>query len=149
MPARDISHNQHAAAKAALGEVRALYGRYLDVVEAQRVALQQSNVRLVARLSENIDTIIAGTRVRSNELAPVYTTLSSQTTDGPRAQELRDLMTAVAAEAELAQAAQRDLTRQMITRRNRLAKELDRLDSPGVRTTSPYSRQPALVDASA
>jgi hypothetical protein len=149
MPARDISHNQHECAIAALEDVRASYGRYLDVVEAQRIALQQEDMRLIARLSEKIDTTIAEVRARSKNLAPIYPILSLETTDGPRAQELRDLMTAVAAEAALAQAAQRDLTRQMIARRNQAARELDQLERDSLRTSSPYSRQPALVDASA
>jgi hypothetical protein len=149
MPTRDISHDFHADAKEALCEMRASYGRYLDVVEAQRVALGQGNLRMVARLSERIDTIIADVQDRSNKLAPVYPTVSSRATDGPRAQELRDLMTAVAAEAALAQAAQQDLTKQMITRRDQVVHDLDQLDGLSARPNSPYSRQPTLVDASA
>lgn len=147
----DLEPDAYTAATEALSDQRAAYGRYLEIVDAQRAALGSDNLRVVTALATRLDGIIAEIQVAAKRLAPALEAIERRSVDGPRTQALRDLMTATAAEAALAQLAIRDLTKQIAAGQDQVAKELDGLGSsePGSRAVGrPQNLRPALIDTS-
>lgn len=147
----DLQPDAYTAATEALSDQRAAYGRYLEIVDAQRAALGSDNLRVVTALAARLDGIIAEIQVAAKRLAPALEAIERRSVDGPRTQALRDLMTATAAEAALAQLSIRDLTKQIAAGRDQVAKELDGLASPrpGSRPVGgPRDLRLALIDTS-
>ena len=147
----DLEPDAYTAATEALSDQRAAYRRYLEIVDAQRAALGSDNLRVVTALAARLDGIIAGIQVGAKRLAPVLKAIEHRSVDGPRTQALRDLMTATAAEAALAQLAIRDLTKQIAAGQDQVAKELDGVASsgPGSRPVGgPQDLRLALIDTS-
>ena len=148
----DLEPEAYTAATEALSDQRAAYGRYLEIVDAQRAALGSNNLRVVTALAERLDGVIAEIQVGAKRLAPVLEAIEHRSVDGPRTQTLRDLMTATAADAAMAQAAVRDLTQQLAADRDQAATELDATSPAGPLRRSgfpPGRAQPALIDARA
>ena len=153
----DLEPDAYTAATEALSDQRAAYRRYLEIVDAQRAALGSDNLRVVTALAARLDGIIAEIQVAVKRLAPALEAIERRSVDGPRTQALRDLMTATAAEAALAQLSIRDLTKQIAAGRDQVAKELDglALSAPGSRAVggpqnlrSALINTPALIDTS-
>ena len=149
---RDLEPEAYTAATDALSDQRAAYGRYLEIVDAQRAALGSNNLRVVAALAARLDGIIAEIQVAAKRLAPALEAIERRSVDGPRTHALRDLMTATAAEAALAQLSIRDLTKQIAAGRDQAAKELDGLASSGPASRAvggPRELRLALIDSPA
>lgn len=147
----DLEPDAYTAATGALSDQRGAYGRYLEIVDAQRAALGSDNLRVVTALAARLDGIIAEIQVGAKRMAPALEAIERRSVDGPRTQALRDLMTATAAEAALAQLSIRDLTKQIAAGQDSVAKELHGLAStePGSRAVGgPQSLRPALIDTS-
>ncbi len=148
---RDLEPEAYTAATEALSDQRAAYGRYLEIVDAQRAAVGSNNLRVVMALTARLDGITAEIQVAAKRMAPVLKAIERRSVDGPRTQALRDLLTAAAAEAALAQLSIRDLTKQIAAARDQVAKELDGLASsgPGSRAAGgPQDLRLALIDTS-
>ncbi len=149
---RDLEPESYRVATEVLSDQRAAYGRYLEIVDAQRAALGSDNLRVVTALAARLDGVIAEIQVGAKRLAPVLEAIERRSVDGPRTQALRDLMTATAADAAMTQAAVRDLTQRLVAGRDQAAKQLDAPSPAGPhrRPGSPPGRaQPALIDARA
>ncbi len=148
----------------ALGERRRIFARYTTILDAQRAALKSDNIPLMANLAQQVDAIIADLYANWQRIAPYEKVIAEGSSDGPNTQTVRDLMTAVAAEAALAEATVRDLTKQLLRKRRAVRDELELLDqgtpeasyhSPGPASgaggpASPYSSRPggtSLFDA--
>lgn len=147
----DLEPDAYTAATEALSDQRAAYRRYIEIVDAQRAALGSDNLRVVTALAARLDGIIAEIQVAAKRLAPVLESIERRSVDGPRSQALRDLMTATAADAALAQLSIRDLTKQIAAGQHLVAKELDGLASPGPHSRAvagPQNLRPALIDTS-
>lgn len=145
----DLEPDAYTAATETLSDQRAAYRRYLEIVDAQRAALGSDNLRVVTALAARLDGIIAEIQVAAKRLVPVLEAVERRSVDGPRSQALRDLMTATAADAALAQLSIRDLTKQIAAGRDLVAKELDGLGSPGPHSRAvagPQNLRPALID---
>lgn len=148
---RDLEPEAYTAATEALSNQRAAYGRYLEIVDAQRAALGSNNLRVVMALAARLDGIIAEIQVAAKRLAPALKAIERRSVDGPRTRALRDLMTATAAEAALAQLGVRDLTKQIAADRDLVANELDGLASSGTGSRAvgrPRDLRLALIDTS-
>jgi len=146
----DIESAVHDNAVAALESQREAYGRYLEIVNAQHKAVENGNVRLMNGLADQLDTIIVEIEENGNDLLPVYRLISEGKVDGPRVQVIRDLMTAVTADAAMAQARVRSLTHTLLKGRDDTRRELESLDRSRqieISRSRYDTRPPNLVDA--
>lgn len=142
----DLEPDVHSELVRGLTALRDAYGRYLHVVDAQRAALHQNNHRVVRTLGERLDGVIREIRNEERRIVPSHAIVVDGSTDGPLAQEVRDLMTATAADAATARASVQELTRRLTARRDELARALDRLELPAHPLAAPTPR-PTVLDA--
>lgn len=145
----DLERQLYDIAVEALATQREAYRRYLEIVDAQRAVLRTNNLSLVTSLAERLDGIVTEIRDSGKLMAPVHRAFGSGSVDGPRTQTLKDLMTATAAEAVLAQSSVRELTKRMVGQRDDVSRELnlERGTSPGGGTgRGALSTGPALID---
>lgn len=145
----DLELRLYEIAVEALATQRDAYRRYLEIVDAQRAALRGNNLSLVTSLAERLDRIVAEIQNCGKLMAPVHRALGPGSVDGPRTQALKDLMTATAAEAGLAQSSVRELTKRLVGQRDDVSRELnlEHGTSPGGGTgRRGRSTGPALID---
>lgn len=145
----DLELRLYEIAVEALATQRDAYRRYLEIVDAQRAALRANNLSLVTSLAERLDRIVAEIQDCGKLMAPVHRALGPGSVDGPRTQALKDLMTATAAEAGLAQSSVRELTKRLVGQRDDVSRELnlEHGTSPGGGTgRGARSTGPALLD---
>lgn len=145
----DIDPDTYAEAREALESQREAYGRYVEIVSAQSKAVEAENVHLMNGLADQLDAIITEIEEIGRRLAPAYTLVADSRMVGPNAQALRDLMTAVTADAALAQAAVRKLTQRLVKRRDETRSELAALDSASHSTVAgnEWGKRPShLID---
>ncbi len=146
---RDIEPGTYAEAREALESQRGAYGRYMEIVSAQGKAVDEEDVRLMNGLAEQLDAIITEIEETGRRVAPIYKLVADSAMAGPNAQALRDLMTAVTADAALAQASVRKLTQKLVKRRDELRGELAALDGASHSTVAEngFAAQPShLID---
>lgn len=145
----DLELRLYEIAVEALGTQRDAYRRYLAIVDAQRAALRANNLSLVSSLAERLDGTVAEIQDCGKLMAPVHQALGTSSVDGPRTQALKDLMTATAAEAVLAQSSVRELTKRLVGQRDDVSRQLtlEHGTSPGAGTgRGARSTGPALID---
>jgi hypothetical protein len=124
----DIERSTHNEAISALRSQREAYGRYSEIVSAQRSAVEKGNVRRMRGLADQLDEIIAEIEETGRQLAPVYQLVAGGQVDGPNTQAVRDMMTAVTADAALAQTNVRKLTQLLVAGRDETRRNLDSLN---------------------
>jgi hypothetical protein len=118
-------------------------------VSAQRTAAETGNVRLMSGLADQLDALITDIDGTGRRLGPVYQLVAGGQVDGPRVQAIRDMMTAVTADAALAQASVRRLTLLLITRRDETRKEFDSISAStpaAFAGTAAGRSSPSLID---
>ncbi len=145
----DVDRELFESATVALSAQREAYQRYLQIVDAQRAALQADDMRLMRGLADQLDKIIADIEDHGKNVAPIQRLFSGGQVDGKRAQEIRDMMTAVAADAASAQASVRELTRRLVQGRDETRRELLSLENDNAASAPPgalESPQPRLID---
>ncbi len=146
----DLDRGFYDRAAEVLGTQRDAYKRYMQILDAQRAAMGSNNIRLVTALAQRLQVILGEIQTAGRLLAPTYHSFKQGRVDGPRTQSLKDLMTAVAAEAALAQASVRALTSRLTGVQAEIARELDLHPSPNKRAVPgrpPRHTHPALIDA--
>ena len=149
----DIEQSWYEAAAEALGAQREAFQHYLQLVDAQRAALQSHNLRTMMGLSERLNALLAEIEERGRRLLPVHRLVARSSAVGPRPPRMRalvDLMRATATDAVMAQARVRDLTGQLAAARDRTRRDLHALDSRSrgsVARSGTLTPQPALIDA--
>ncbi len=145
----DLDRGFYDRAADVLGTQRDAYKLYMQILDAQRAAMGSNNIRLVTALAQRLQVILGEIQTASRLLAPTYHRIQQGRVDGPRTQSLKDLMTAVAAEAALAQASVRALTSQVAGVQAEIARELDLDPTTNPTPTAGRPRggpQPALID---
>lgn len=145
----DLDKQIHDETLAALKKQRDAYARYIEIVGAQQKAVANGNLSLMRGLADQLDGIIAEIEEIGNQLMPVYQSISSGQVDGLHVQAVRDQMTAVTADAALAQANVRKLTQLLVKGRDETRQQLESMDgtaqSPMV--DSPLENKPPnLID---
>lgn len=121
----DLELRLYEIAVEALATQRDAYRRYLEIVDAQRAALRANNLSLVTSLAERLDAIVTEIRNCGKLMAPMHRAFGPGSVDGPRTQAVKDLMTATAAEAVLAQSSVRELTKRLVGQRDDVSRELN------------------------
>ncbi len=145
----DVDQDLFESATRALLAQRQAYQSYLQIVDAQRAALQADDMRLMRGLADQLDGIIADIEDQGKNVVPIQRLFSGGQVDGIRAQEIRDLMTAVAADAASAQASVRELTRRLVQGSDEARRELLSLEddsTPNSAAGALDTPQPRLID---
>lgn len=140
----DLSESLYRTALGALESRRSACAGYLLLQDAQRAALRADDHHLLAELALEASALLT-TLERETRIPPELDQCLAGAT-GPRAGTVREVMAAVQAEAQAAQAGIRELTHHLEQRRRSLLGALADLSGVG----SPYHPPrlpPAALDA--